>query len=136
MQSGGTKHDHGKPMMSLIDSEFLTETALVLTFGAVKYDVDNWRKGIPVRRLLDATLRHVNAINAGEDADPETGLHHAAHAACELMFAMWMIRHRPDLDDRWHHPATHEGNHHNAQEKIGGTAPTAMAQEGHHPAGD
>jgi hypothetical protein len=101
MDTGGTKHDHGKPRMSLIDPEFAAELASVLTFGASKYAPDNWRYGIEVRRLLDAALRHINAINAGEDADPETGLHHAAHAACELMFAMWMIRHRPDLDDRW-----------------------------------
>ena len=110
MQTGGSKHDHGKPMLSLIDPEFITELGAVLTFGAVKYAADNWRQGIAVRRLLDATLRHINAINAGRDIDPESGLHHAAHAACELMFAMWMIRHRPDLDDRWRQPDTQEGN--------------------------
>ena len=43
----------------------------------------------------------VMAVSDGEDHDQETGLPHAAHAICCLMFLLWMMQHRPDLDDRW-----------------------------------
>lgn len=97
----GTKHDGGKPMMSLIDPLFLTHLAQVLTFGANKYEPNNWRGGITTSRLLDAALRHVNAFNAGEDTDPESGLSHMAHAACCLMFIDNLIVTKPETDDRW-----------------------------------
>lgn len=97
----GTKHDSGKPRMELLDRDLIEEIAKVLTFGAQKYDAHNWRKGLVVSRLLGACLRHVFAFLAGEDNDPESGLSHLGHAGCCLMFAMWTVRHKPDLDDRW-----------------------------------
>lgn len=100
---GGTKHDSDKPRMDLLDAEALEELTKVLTFGAKKYAVENWRKGISFRRLLAAALRHVFAFMRGEDKDPETGLSHMAHAMCCAMFVIWMQRHRPDMDDRYKH---------------------------------
>lgn len=97
----GRKDDQEKPRFELLDPEFLEGVARVLTFGARKYAAHNWRGGIAYSRLLGATLRHVNAINAGEDRDPETGLDHELHAACELMFLYWMKKHRKDMDDRF-----------------------------------
>jgi hypothetical protein len=41
------------------------------------------------------------AVSDGEDYDQESQLPHAAHAMCSLMFLLWMMRNRPDLDDRW-----------------------------------
>lgn len=101
----GTKYDEGKPMMSLIDPYVLTEMARVLTFGAKKYDPDNWRKGFNLRRILDACLRHITAWSSGQDLDEETGLSHLAHAMCCLMFLMWLYKFRPELDDRYKEPA-------------------------------
>jgi hypothetical protein len=98
--SGGTKHDQGKARMSLLDSSWLLGVAEVLTFGEKKYQAHNWRKGISVSRLMDAAGRHQAAFNDGEDLDPESGKGHLYHASCCLMFASWMIKHRPDLDDR------------------------------------
>ena len=37
----------------------------------------------------------------GEDFDEETKTLHIANAACNLLFAIWMMKNRPDLDDRW-----------------------------------
>jgi len=98
--NSGLKHDLGKPMMELIDADFELDLARVLTNGANKYDAENWRKGIAFKRLIGAAKRHINAIERGEDIDPEWNLLHTAHAACELMFLHWMIKNRPDLDDR------------------------------------
>ena len=37
------KYDSGKPDLSLIPPESLVEIAHVMTFGAEKYDRDDWR---------------------------------------------------------------------------------------------
>jgi hypothetical protein len=97
----GTKHDQGKARMSLLDTSWLLGVAEVLTFGEKKYAANNWRKGISVSRLMDAAARHQAAFNDGEDLDPESGKGHLYHASCCLMFASWMIKNRPDLDDRY-----------------------------------
>jgi len=52
-------------------------------------------------RLIAAALRHTVAIADGEIADPESGLPHAAHAMCCVMFLLWMQKNRPDLNDVW-----------------------------------
>lgn len=97
----GVKHDLGKPRISLISRVFLIGIANVLTFGAKKYDADNWRLGMDWRRAIDATLRHVLAWADGEDLDPETGLSHLYHAACELMFLAEWQEFGVGRDDRY-----------------------------------
>ena len=100
----GTKHDGDKPPVDLLDPYALLEISKVLEFGRVKYSAHNWRGGIPYTRLLAAAMRHLLAILAGEDDDPESGLPHAAHLGCCAMFLIWMMRNRRDLDDRWKSP--------------------------------
>lgn len=97
----GLKHDQGKPRFDLIDAYATEELAKVLTFGAAKYAEENWRKGISFKRLIAAAKRHINAIEQNQDLDSETGLSHAAHAMCCMMFLLWMQKHRPELDDRY-----------------------------------
>jgi hypothetical protein len=97
----GLKYDAEKPRMDLLDTEFLEGVAQVLTFGAKKYAAHNWRGGINVSRLVGAAYRHLGAFNKGQNLDEETGLCHLYHAACCLMFAAWMVNHKPELDDRW-----------------------------------
>ena len=99
-EEGGIKEDNGKAPLSLLDREALEQIAQVLRFGATKYSPHNWRSGIRYTRLTDAALRHLFAFVDGEDLDPETGISHVAHAGCCIMFLLWMVRHRPDLDDR------------------------------------
>ena len=99
--AGGTKYDSGKPPISLIDPEFLEGLANVLGFGANKYAAHNWRNGIAYSRLISAAYRHLGAINKGEDNDAESNLPHVYHLACCVMFLAAMMKHRPDLDDRW-----------------------------------
>lgn len=101
LTSTGNKFDAGKPPMSLIDRYALEQIAQVLAFGKGKYGAHNWRGGIAYSRLLDAALRHLYAIADGEDLDQETGLPHAAHAGCCIMFLLRMMRDRPELDDRF-----------------------------------
>jgi hypothetical protein len=100
----GLKYDKDKPRFDLIDAYATEELARVLTFGAKKYKAHNWREGIEFSRLIAAAKRHINAIEKGDDLDEETGLSHAAHAMCCMMFLTWMQRFRPDLDDRYKLP--------------------------------
>ncbi len=99
--SKGIKHDSQKPPMDLLPYEALVEIAKVLHAGEIKYGTANWTKGIEMRRLISASLRHIGQFNSGEDYDDETNTIHLANAACNLMFAIWMFKKRPDLDNRW-----------------------------------
>lgn len=85
----GQKFDCKKPRTDLLPPDALLEVAAVLGFGATKYSEDNWKK-VPnlERRYIGAALRHILAIMSGEDLDPETSLHHEAHAICCLLFTL------------------------------------------------
>jgi len=85
--TGGRKSDGGKLQYGLIPPIALRETVKVLTFGAEKYEPDNWRR-VPdaQRRYFDAAMRHLWAYQEGEEFDPETGVTHLAHALCCIMF--------------------------------------------------
>lgn len=85
--TGGRKFDGGKLQYGLLPPLALAETVKVLTFGAEKYEPDNWKR-VPdsKRRYFDAMERHIWAYKAGEVIDPESGIHHLAHAMCCLMF--------------------------------------------------
>lgn len=83
-----TKHDDGKPPISMIPRVAIEQEAQVLLFGAKKYGRDNWKKGMAPHRLYDAALRHILAYADGETTDPESGLPHLAHARCNLGFLL------------------------------------------------
>lgn len=85
--NAGRKFDLGKLEYGLLPPKALEETVKVLTFGAQKYERDNWKK-VPdsKRRYFDALQRHVWAWKQGEQLDQESGIHHLAHAMCCLMF--------------------------------------------------
>lgn len=97
----GTKYDSNKAPMDLIPYESLEEIAKVLGQGEKKYGTANWANGIEMRRLLAAAMRHIGQFNDGEDYDEETKTLHIANAATNLIFAIWMYKNRPDMDNRW-----------------------------------
>ena len=85
--ANGRKFDMGKLEYDLIPPYALEEMVKVLTTGAQKYAADNWRM-VPEanRRYFAAAQRHLWAWKRGEIKDAETGIHHLAHAACNLFF--------------------------------------------------
>lgn len=100
MSETALKYDSGKPPLGLIPRSALVWEAAVMGFGASKYGRDNWRKGMEWSRLVDAALRHITAFNAGEDIDPESGLHHLGHARCCLAFLAEYVDKQLGTDDR------------------------------------
>jgi hypothetical protein len=85
----GRKDDAGKLRYELLPMAPVDEIVRVLTFGARKYDDDNWRQ-VPdgENRYYAAAMRHLSAWRQGENIDQETGRSHLAHAACCLVFLM------------------------------------------------
>lgn len=95
------KFDEGRPAFHLLDFAALQDVAWVLTFGAKKYEPNNWRLGMNWSRCFRACLSHLFAWWRGEDRDPESGLPHLAHAACSIMFLQSYERNKRGTDDRY-----------------------------------
>lgn len=88
----GMKYDGDKPRMDLLLSgcpNALEQVAQILTFGAKKYAAHSWQT-VPQgdERYLAALLRHLTAHSKGEMNDPESGMSHLAHAACNALFIL------------------------------------------------
>lgn len=96
----GVKFDDGKTRYDLLPAYPLEMLALIYTFGARKYEDNNWRKGLRWGRVFAAVMRHLWAFWQGEDLDPESGLPHLAHAAWGLFTLMEYGVTHPELDDR------------------------------------
>ena len=100
--TAGAKNDAAKLPWYLFPWDAAATIVAMLNFGAKKYAERNWEKGIAHSRTFAATIRHLEAwFQRREDNDPETGLPHLAHAACEVFFALALtLRGRVDCDDR------------------------------------
>ncbi len=85
----GRKFDSEKPKLYLLPPKSILEIGKVLTYGAEKYDAENWRKVEDLQnRYTSAALRHIFAHIEGEELDEETGYSHLAHAMCCLLFKL------------------------------------------------
>lgn len=87
----GIKTDLDKREYSLLPWAAVGLTVDVLAWALRKYPRDNWTLVRPVRRYADAAARHLEAIMRGEINDPESGLPHAAHLACNALFICWFV---------------------------------------------
>jgi dATP/dGTP diphosphohydrolase len=96
----GLRYDQDKPMMSLLPAAALVEIAKVLTFGAKKYAANNWAKGKEWSRVESCLLRHYARYKVGERVDPESGLSHLAHLACNALFLLTYEIQGLGVDDR------------------------------------
>jgi len=85
----GRKFDQGKNRLDLIPPRAEWEVGRVLTYGAEKYDDENWRKVADARRrYLGAARRHLNEFQRGEAVDKDSNCHHLACAIVSLMFVL------------------------------------------------
>ena len=113
--SEGIKYDSEKPKMNLLPPKAIVEISKVLTFGAAKYDAENWRKLDDLQnRYTAGALRHIFAHMDGEELDPETNLSHLAHAMCCLLFKLEI-----ELEERTKEkePRETDGSEHTARDQ-------------------
>lgn len=98
------RHNQGKVDWSLLPTEPLEEIIKVLEFGKKKYAAWNWANGNGLSWLetTNSLRRHLYAWIRGEDNDPETGLSHLAHLACNAIFLLYYMRNKTkyNRDDR------------------------------------
>ena len=94
MNDQNAKHDEGKPMLSLVPTGIDYAIEKVRRYGCEKYPEggkDNWRQ-VDIQRHWEAVLRHTTAARENLfKIDPESGLPHVYHAACDLAFVIEMM---------------------------------------------
>ena len=85
------KADTGKPHPSYVPVEIIEAVMQVREYGNKKYhDPDNW-KTVEPERYHEAMLRHVLRVwNDPYAIDPESGLMHLEHIACNIAFLLAM----------------------------------------------
>jgi hypothetical protein len=80
------RFNEGKLKWGLIHWPSLDPFVRVMMFGASKYAPENWKKGLDRTEILESAQRHLIALFNGEENDPESGLSHAGHVMCNMMF--------------------------------------------------
>ncbi len=61
------------------------ECAHVFDYGRGKYAAWNWAKGMPWSVPFACAVRHLLAMEAGEELDPESKLPHRGHVFCNIV---------------------------------------------------
>lgn len=88
----GRKYDSGKLLWDLLPFDVIEKVVEVLTYGAEKYEPNNWQK-VETYRYISALFRHIVSWLLGESDDKESSKHHIDHAICNLIFIRWQILH-------------------------------------------
>lgn len=94
------RYNTGKRKWALVDFKSLEPMVEVLESGALKYEEFNWTKGMPVTQVSESLLRHIFAFLEGEDLDVESGKSHLGHIMSNAMFLSYIMREKPEFDDR------------------------------------
>ena len=87
------KADQGKPHPSYVPVALIEGVMAVREYGNQKYhDPDNWKQVEP-ERYHQAMLRHILAAwNDPYKRDPESGLFHIQHVACNIAFLLELYK--------------------------------------------
>lgn len=89
---GGTRYNTGKTLVELVVPEWIWALADVTTRGSVvgggQYPMRNWERGMKWSICIGCALRHFLKFLCGQRYDVETGCHHMAMAAWNLLAVM------------------------------------------------
>lgn len=87
MNDQTAKRDNGKLRLSLVPMDIVEAVAVVREYGDEKYgSTDNWKQVEP-QRYVDAAFRHFVAyLREPYGKDPESGIPHLYHLACNIAF--------------------------------------------------
>lgn len=98
-QAGGGVDDLRQALRWIVGSDF-EPCARVFDYGRRKYAEWNWAKGMAWSIPIACAARHLIAIQNGEVDDPESGLPHRGHAACNIVMLLTYVHTFPEGDDR------------------------------------
>ena len=95
------RFSEGKVRHDLIPEWPVEELARVYTYGTIKYDDDNWRKGLAWKKnVIGPLIRHLRKWIRGEIIDEESGCHHLAMTVWQCFALMEYERCEVGQDDR------------------------------------
>lgn len=104
----GMKFDKFRADWSLIPMSIIEGVVWIYSYGAFKYDRNNWQKVENARHSYYAALqRHLNAwwndgdYENGQAWDPEMGSHHLLHVIWNAIALSWFEMQRHGRD-RWY----------------------------------
>lgn len=100
MSNDALRYDAEKLRFDLLPPEAMIELARIYTIGAIKYEDNNWRKGMNYSKCFGALYRHLLKFQSGQTVDPETGCHHMAQVAWNAIALMVYDLHGSGNDDR------------------------------------
>jgi hypothetical protein len=89
-----------KMRFDLLPIEGLIELTRVYDSGALKYDDNNWRKGMPWSKVYRPIFSHLFKWLSGQTIDKETGCHHLAMVAWNCLTLVVYQLHGLGKDDR------------------------------------
>lgn len=96
-----TRFGQAKPPLGLIPGAALVHVAEALRDGSDKYGPANWREDpVSASTYFSAALRHAFQYWDGEDMDPQSKVHHLAHAATNMMILLDAMAAGTLIDDR------------------------------------
>jgi hypothetical protein len=98
-RGAGARFNDGKVPLELIPLIGLESAAAVFGYGAKKYAAWNWAKGMPWSAVTGCMMRHLSAIQRGEDIDPESGLPHIGHLMCNALMLATFRETYPEGND-------------------------------------
>lgn len=100
-----SQHDHDALFMALAyldhDGLLMEDCARAFDYGRKKYAAWNWARGQAWSVPIGSGIRHLLAMARGEGNDPESGLPHRGHVACNAVMLLWFVEHYKDGDDRF-----------------------------------
>ena len=91
-EDNGRKFDSGKLRWDLLPFDVIEDVVDILTYGAEKYEPNNWQK-VAKERYIAALMRHLVAHLKGEILDQESGRSHLSHLLCNAVFLRWKEKH-------------------------------------------
>ena len=98
MNNQDIKADKGKPQLTLVPRQIIFDIARVREYGLRKYgEKESWKQ-VEIERYRDATFRHFMAyLDNPQGVDPESGLPHLSHLACNIAFLCEMEKKYSEL---------------------------------------
>lgn len=94
------RFDYGKLRWELLPDDAIEKIVEVYSHGSLKYEDDNWRKGMKWNRVIGSMKRHIKAFTTGEDIDPDSGCLHIAMVAWNAITLLWYQLEGIDGDNR------------------------------------